>query len=100
MSDARKSYMQPAFLLCVATLTLAAGFKETAIKMLGWQLKKEPIPLRKSFDEIDAARLAPYRVTHKSKIENQDILESLGTDSYIQWELEDTEADASSPVKY
>jgi len=92
--------MQPAFLLCVATLALAAGSKELAIKWLGVQLKKEAIDLRKPFDDIDEMRLEPYRVVRKSKIENADVADSLGTDNYIQWDLEDLEADASSPARY
>jgi hypothetical protein len=91
--------MQPAFLLCVATLAVAAASKETAIKWLGVHLKKEPIALRKPLDAIDATRLAPYRVIREGKIDG-DVLEELGTVNYIQWELEDGEADASSPVRY
>jgi len=100
MNNALKPYIQPAFIVCVATLAIAAGSKELAIKWLGWHLQKLPIDLRKSLDELDEARLAPYRVTARRKIELSDVRESFGTDNYIQWEIEDTEADPSSRVKY
>jgi hypothetical protein len=100
MKTILKSCSHPAFVLCVVTLALAAGSKEAAIRWFGDWMTKLPIPLRKSLDDLDETRLAPYRVTRKSKIENADILESLGTDNYIQWELEDTEAAASSAVRY
>ena len=60
-----------------------------ARKQLGLYLKKEPLPLKKSLDSIDEAKLAPYRVTAKQTIANPEIVKSLGTEDYIQWVLED-----------
>ncbi len=95
-----KPYIQFPFLVCLAVLALAAGFKEAAIEQFGIVFKKQSIPLRKSLDDLDESKLAPYRVGRKLKIENPDVLEALGTKDYIQWELEDTEADALSPTRY
>ena len=100
MNKIIKPYIQIPFLICLAVLALAAGFKETAIKWSGAKLKKLPIPLRKSLDDLDESKLAPYRVGRKTKIDNHDILEALGTENYIQWELEDSEANAFSPTRY
>jgi hypothetical protein len=97
MTDARNNiriYLQPAFLICVVVLMIAAG----ASKKLG-VIKKEFLPLKKSFDVLDESRLAPYKVVEKLKIENEDILTALGTQDYIQWVLEDTEAPAGSAVR-
>jgi len=67
---------------------------------LGVKLIKLPLPLQKSFDMMDEAELTPYKVKSKRKIENADVLEALGTEEYIQWVLEDTEAEPGSRVKH
>lgn len=87
-------YLQPAFLICIAVLAIAAA----ATVKLG-VIKKEFLPPKKSFDALDENRLAPYKVLEKRKIEDQDILKALGTQDYIQWLLEDTEAPAGSAVQ-
>ena len=86
-------YLQPAFLLCVLVLAIAGGGMSVAIKSFGVYLKKEPLPLRKSLELLDDEDLSPYIVVHpKLKIENEEVLEALGTEDYIQWIMEDTEA--------
>ena len=100
MKDIVKNFVQTPFLICVAVLALAGAGKSAAIRVLGIQLKKEPIPLKKPLHLTDEADLSPYKVVRKYKIENKDVLESLGTEDYIQWDMEDTELDKSSPVKY
>jgi len=100
MKTILKHYTQPAFLICTAVLLIAAGGMSTAVSRLGLQFIKKPIPLKKSFNELSEAVLSPWKVIDKSKIKNKDILESLGTDEYIQWVLEDTSAEPASPVRY
>lgn len=100
MNRVLKPYLQPSFLVCAVVLAFAAGFKEAAIEWSGAKLKKLPLPLKRSLDDMDEAKLGRYKVVQKTKIENHDILESLGTTDYIQWFLEDTQADASSPVRF
>lgn len=100
MNKSFKTYLQPAFLVCVAILASAGGLKKTAIERVGLRLSKLPIELRKPLDLLDEELLTGYTVVNKSKIENKDVLESLGTDEYIQWIIEDTEAHAYSPTKY
>ena len=99
MNKIIKPYIQLPFLICLTVLALAAGFKEAVIEWSGAKLKKLPIPLRKSLDDLDESKLPPYRVGHKSQID-PDVLDELGTEDYIQWELEDTGADALSPTRY
>lgn len=94
-----KPFLQPAFLLCVITLAATGGGISLAMKALGVKLIKEPMPIKKPFDQLDSHDLSPYRVLDKTKITNDDVLESLGTEDYIQWILEDTEAPKSSPVR-
>ncbi|MBW7989585.1 MAG: hypothetical protein FVQ84_06155 [Planctomycetes bacterium] len=104
MRDIRNNirvYFQPAFLICVAVLTTAGAGMSIAVKGFGVYLKKEPLPLKKSFDFLDESDLASYRVISKIKIENEEIITALGTEDYIQWILEDTEAaDNSAAEKF
>jgi hypothetical protein len=95
-----KHYMQPAFLICAAILAMAGGGMSVAIKSFGIYLKKDPWPLKKSLDLLDEKGLAPYKVVSKEKIESEDVVESLGTEDYIQWVLEDLDAPANSAVRY
>lgn len=82
-------YLQPAFICCVAVLALSSTGMSVMIKALGGCLVKQPMPLRKSFAQMDEASLHPFSIVSKHRIENQDILKSLGTEDYIQWVLED-----------
>ena len=91
-NDAIRSYLQPAFLICAAVLVLSGVVMPKPVK-------KEPLPLKKSLDLLDEKALAPYKVLEKPKITNQEVLESLGTEDYIQWILEDSEVAVDSPVR-
>jgi hypothetical protein len=86
-----KHYLQPAFVCCVGVLVLSSAGMSVMIKALGGYLVKEPMLLRKSFSSLDEESIRPYRIVSRHRIENKDILESLGTEDYIQWVLEDPE---------
>lgn len=94
-------YLQPAFLICAAVLALAGGGMSIAIKTLGVYLKKEPLSLRKSLELLDVNGLSFYTVgpNNKFKIDNQEVIKSLGTKDYIQWVLEDTTVPEDSPIR-
>jgi len=98
---ALRVYFQPAFLICAAVLLTAGAGMSIAIKSAGVYLKKEPLPLKKSLKLLDENGLASYKVdpNDKFKIENEEIIKALGTEDYIQWILEDTDAAANSAVK-
>ena len=96
----KANYLQPAFLICVGLLAITAGSISVAIKMAGIYTKKEPLLLKKSLSDLDKSNLAPYKVVAKSKIENQDILNTLGTEDYIQWTLEDTSVPAENKTRF
>jgi len=100
MNSIIRQYTQPAFLICVAVLAIAGVSKEIVIEWSGAHLKKEPLPLKNPLAMLDDSALAPYVVIKKHEIANKDVLEQLGTDEYIQWELIDTEADKLSPMRY
>jgi len=61
----------------------------TAMLVADVRWQKVPLPLRKRLDELDKAALAPFDVVGEQRIENEDIVRSLGTEDYIQWILED-----------
>ena len=82
----KKSYLEPAFLISVVLLVAAAvGTNKFGL------IEKNPLPLKISLDKLDEDGLGPYKVLTKPSITNEEILESLGTNDYIQWVLEDTE---------
>jgi hypothetical protein len=80
-------------------LALAGIGTSVLIQRLGLCLKKEPLPLRKPLGELNEKQLAPYKVTARLPMENREILESLGTEDYLQWVLEDPRESAQSPVQ-
>jgi hypothetical protein len=92
-------YLQPAFLICVTVLTIAGAGMSVAVKKFGVFLKKEPLPLKKSFELLDEKAFAPYNILAKQTIDNEEILKELGTEDYIQWILEDPEVTNDSPAK-
>ncbi len=96
----RNPYCQMPFLICFGVLVTAAGGMNAALKIAEVQLKKYPIPLRKPLNQMDRNQLGPYQVKAESRISNPDTLASLGTKDYINWTIEDSEAEANSPVRY
>lgn len=99
MGNILKSFMQPAFLICAAVLAIGGGGMSFAIKNFGMYLEKEPLPLKKALDLLDEKGLEPFKVVSKVKIENEEIVKSLGTEDYIQWVVEDTGAATDSAVR-
>jgi hypothetical protein len=94
-----RAFLQPAFLICAAVLAAASGGMSLTIRTLGMHLRKEPLPLKKSLELLDKRSLGPYRVVSKNRIENPEIVRAMGTEDYIEWVLEDTEAEAGSPLR-
>ncbi|MDD5010767.1 MAG: hypothetical protein PHQ00_01450 [Phycisphaerae bacterium] len=94
-----KNYLQPSFLVSVICLLATAGFIGYYKTHYGITLIKKALPLKQPFDDFEEKLLEPYKVLKKSKIDNRDILESLGTEDYLQWFIEDTTADVMSPTR-
>jgi len=95
----KQHYLKASFLVCTLILLAAAGSKEIVINTLGVHMVKLAIPLQSPLDDLNEASLAPYTILNKSKIDGAT-LESLGTEEYLQWFLEDTDAEPSSPTRY
>lgn len=97
---ALKNYLEPSFLICVLVLATAGGGMSYFIKELGVRFKKEPMPLKKPLDALNQSRLGQYKVVSRQKIGNEDLIEALGTREYIQWLLENKNAEPQSSVRY
>jgi hypothetical protein len=96
----KRHYLKASFLVCFAVLLTAAASKALIINSLGVQLTKLPIPMQTPLENFDETTLSPYAVLNKQQITNREILESLGTEEYLQWTLHDTEAATDSPTRY
>jgi len=94
-----KLYLQPAFVCCVGILLLSGAEMSMMVQALGGYLKKVPLPLVRSFETLDETSLQPYRVVSKVAITDDDVLKSLGTRDYVQWILEDPQADPADPTR-
>jgi hypothetical protein len=92
-----RGLLQPAFVVCLAVLLLAAGGLAVTGRA---KVQKEALPLRKALSELDEKALAPYRVLDRATIASEDVIKALGTREYIQWRLEDTSVEQNSPVRY
>lgn len=95
-----KSLFDPAFVACALLLIVASTAKTIIIHTGGFQLVKYPLPLKKPLSQMDEQRLAPYLVRNKAKIENRDVIETLGTEEYLQWIIEDPDAEPFSPTRF
>ncbi len=93
-----KTYLQPAFLICVGLLVTANIGMSLAIERFHLYLKKEPIALKKPLDMLAENDLTPYEIIAIREIQNKEIIKTLGTEDYIQWLLADSDLPADSPV--
>lgn len=100
MPSAFRSCLTPAFLICAGLLLTAAVSKEAVIRVFGVHMTKEAIAPQHPLEEFNEKALLPYIVKDKFRIQNRDVLESLGTQEYLQWVLEDPAAAAGSPTRF
>ncbi len=89
-----------AFIICVIVLAGSAIGKRALVSTLQIYLNKEPIYLKASLDDLDETKLGTYKAFNKLKIENKDILDELGTNDYLMWELEDSSVPEDSNVRF
>lgn len=100
MGTVLKPYLKPAFVVCVMVLLTGAATKSLVIRALGWQLTKQPLPLKQPFGDMSDASMQPYVVRNKLSIDNPDVLATLGTEEYLQWIIEDPDAEPNSPLRF
>ncbi len=83
---ARDSFRQRGFVIAlVALAAMVAGFHLMTPSV---QFRKKAAPLRRSLSLLDKNALVPYQFESATTI-NPDVLDSLGTDQYIEWMLTD-----------
>lgn len=95
-----KSFLNIPFLICAAVLLVSASCKTMIDKITDRSFVKQALPLQKPLELIDENSLGRYKIIRNSRIENDDVVEELGTHDYLQCLLEDTQASDQSPVKY
>lgn len=100
MNKTLKPYLNIPFLICAGVLIVSASSKSLIDNFTNVITRKQPLPLQKPLEMIDEESLGSYRVVSNRRIENDDIVEELGTTDYLQCLLEDTEADPKGPVRY
>lgn len=91
------------FWVCLALLVVAAVGLQTAATRLGIFLRKEAVPLRTSLHAFDARKLGPeYALNEPMMAQRQpmteDMVDSLGTDEYLQVYLTDTRKPGGDPT--
>lgn len=94
-----KQYIQPAFLICLFVLVVTAGGMTFIKNYFEFWFVKQPIQPNKPLSQLDEAKLEPFEVIDKSKIDNKEILDSLGTEEYIQWTMRNTNDNPDQLVK-
>ncbi len=92
-------FRQPTFIVCVALLVLSSWGIHSAADQLKWHFRKEPVPLKKPIDQLDVAKLSPYKLVRSITIPD-DIVSELGTKDYIQWNLENASLELDDPFRY
>lgn len=100
MSAAGKGLLNDkGFITCALILAISAASIAYVTKTLRWNLRKLPVPMRKSFANFNDNALFPYRVLKKVKID-AEVEEALGTEEYIQYFIEDPNIGERDPGHY
>jgi len=90
---------QPAFVICVLVVGFCAATLQVGAKALRVNFRKEAVPLRKAFSQMDENKLGPYKVVQRAQIP-EEIEAELGTKEYLQWVLEDTSVETKDPRRF
>ncbi len=91
--------LNPSFAIAVAVVVFSFGLRWSVNRSIN-SMKAQPTFLGKPLAEFNEEKLLPYTVHRKQIIENELILESLGTREYLQWILENKDVPSDSPVRY
>ncbi len=96
----KRLFKDRAFIICTIVLVFSLVFIQGGAKLFGVHLIKKALPLKNSLDDLDTQKLSPYVVMNKHTIEDEDMLNTLGTREYIQWQLENTSVDKDDPTRH
>lgn len=95
----RPSVITGPFVLAIVLLGTSAILAGPVASRLKWRQEKKAIPLTARLSDLDADALFPYVLKREINLEPA-FVEALGTDEYLQWQLEDTSAAADDPVRF
>ncbi len=94
------SMWSPPFLISTLILGVTAIALGPVTDFMHVTLTKSPIPLRAPLGRLDKSRLGPY-VFVQARTLDPAVVNTLGTDQYIDWILEDTSlAGRRTPLRY
>lgn len=86
------------FVLAIVLLGAAACLAGPLASWLDISQRKLALPLRAPLGTLDEAALAPYRVVRRD-ILDPAVVESLGTNKYLSWVLEDESVAEDDPLR-
>ena len=92
------TWRQPAYLACVTVLVLGILGMSAIERALGLVLTKKPLLLIAPLTALDNEQLKPYHVAETFTIDDPTLQETLGTEDYIQWVLQDSRRRPTDPA--
>jgi len=96
----REVFGNKGFVACVLMLASFAAAYQGLVVYKNIKIRKLPIPLKKPLSLLDSKKLSPYAVYLAQEIK-PEVLDTLGTDQYIQWVLKDESKKGSErPADY
>lgn len=89
------------FYVCVGVLLLAAVSMQSAARYFEVTFRKQAAPLKRPLVALDTKKLTPdYRLNAVQPAPiNEEVLVNVGTEEYLQWNLDDLSIDRGDPTR-
>lgn len=97
---AQNGWLHPRFVACLLLMIASIAAMYLIPLMQNLAPRKLPLPLRKPLYLLDKAKLAPEYDLHPSQPDpfSHEMLETLGTDEYLNWNVISKRSERSSPT--
>jgi len=95
----RRRLLTVPFVFAVILLGAAAALERPFAAWMKVVRDKDPLPLKKPLAQMDRHALAPWRFV-KAEVLPPEYVESLDTDQYMIWHLENRRRPADDPLRY
>lgn len=95
----RTRMVTPPFVLSVVLLGTAAFLSGPIASLLEFRLAKRALPLKKPLAAVRESALDPYRIRKRNALAPA-VVDALGTEEYLDWLMEDTSVERSSPTRF
>ncbi len=100
MSQQAPPFFNKPFLICTMLLGVTALGLQPLARLVRVSTEKVAAQLRKPLSQLDERRLGKYHLVKSHQLESS-VVETLGTDQYINWVLENTKLDSpDDPRRY